>query len=93
MKNIDSDYLVIGCGAVSMAFVDTLMDEKPDATFAIIDRLHMPGGHWNHAYPFVRLHQPSALYGVATVPLGNDLSLIHISEPTDQRGSRMPSSA
>ena len=72
MKNIDSDYLVIGCGAVSMAFVDTLMDEKPDATFAIIDRLHMPGGHWNHAYPFVRLHQPSALYGVATVPLGND---------------------
>ena len=46
MKNIDSDYLVIGCGAVSMAFVDTLMDEKPDATFTIIDRLHMPGGHW-----------------------------------------------
>lgn len=72
MKNIDSDYLVIGCGAVSMAFVDTLMDEKPDATFTIIDRLHMPGGHWNHAYPFVRLHQPSALYGVAMVPLGND---------------------
>ena len=27
------------------------------------------------------------------VPAGGDLSLIHISEPRDQRGSRMPSSA
>ncbi len=23
-----------------------------------------PGGHWTRAYPFVRLHQPSAYYGV-----------------------------
>jgi len=72
MENLETDYLVIGSGAVSMAFVDTLMDEKPEATFVIVDRLHMPGGHWNHAYPFVRLHQPSALYGVCSTPVGSD---------------------
>jgi cation diffusion facilitator CzcD-associated flavoprotein CzcO len=30
----------------------------------MVDRRHRPGGHWNDAYPFVRLHQPSAFYGV-----------------------------
>jgi len=28
------------------------------------------GGHWLHAYPFVRLHSPSAYYGVSSLPLG-----------------------
>jgi hypothetical protein len=36
----------------------------------IVDRHHGPGGHWNDAYPFVRLHQPSAYYGVNSKPLG-----------------------
>lgn len=72
MKQLETDYLVIGSGAMGMAFVDTLMDEMPDAAFIIVDRLHSPGGHWNHAYPFVRLHQPSALYGVPSMPLGTD---------------------
>ena len=31
--------------------------------------------------------------GLFCNPLGHGLSLIHISEPTNQRGSRMPSSA
>jgi hypothetical protein len=31
------------------------------------------GGHWLDAYPFVRLHMPSAYYGVASRPLGRDL--------------------
>ena len=30
----------------------------------MVDRNHRPGGHWNHAYSFVGLHQPSAFYGV-----------------------------
>lgn len=71
MSQFETDYLVIGSGATSMAFVDTMLEES-DATFLIIDRHHMPGGHWNDAYPFVRLHQPSALYGVASTDLGSD---------------------
>ncbi|MEM9131982.1 MAG: NAD(P)/FAD-dependent oxidoreductase [Actinomycetota bacterium] len=63
------DYLVIGSGATAMAFVDTMLTET-DATFAMVDRRHVPGGHWNDAYPYVRLHQPSQYYGVASRPLG-----------------------
>ena len=71
MKQIEADYLVIGTGAVGMTFVDTMLDET-DATFIMVDRHHMPGGHWNDAYPFVRLHQPSSFYGVASTNLGSD---------------------
>jgi len=72
MKQLEADYLVIGSGAVSLAFVDTMLEETETATFIIVDRHHMPGGHWNDAYPFVRLHQPSAFYGVASMDLGSD---------------------
>ena len=54
-----------------MAFVDTLLAAS-DAEVVIVDRRHRPGGHWLDAYPFVRLHQPSANYGVNSKPLGND---------------------
>ena len=60
---IDVDYLVIGAGAMGMAFIDTILTET-EATVALVDRYDRPGGHWNRAYPFVRLHQPSAFYGV-----------------------------
>lgn len=60
---IETDYLVVGAGATAMAFIDTLLSET-DAQIVVVDRQHRPGGHWNHAYPFVRLHQPSAFYGV-----------------------------
>ena len=67
----ETDYLVIGGGATAMAFVDTLLTEQPQATVTLVDRHHRPGGHWNDAYPFVRLHQPSAWYGVASLELGS----------------------
>lgn len=67
---IEADYLVIGGGAAAMAFVDTLIGEQPDANVVMVDRHHRPGGHWNDAYPFVRLHQPSNWYGVASRELG-----------------------
>lgn len=70
-ENISADYLVIGAGAMGMAFVDTLLTDTK-ATVAIIDHWHRPGGHWNTAYPFVRLHQPSAYYGVNSRPLGEN---------------------
>jgi hypothetical protein len=66
-----TDYLVIGAGAMGMAFTDVLMSES-EATVTIVDRYHQPGGHWNVAYPFVRLHQPSSFYGVNSRKLGNN---------------------
>ena len=47
---LEVDYLVIGAGAMGMAFVDTLLSET-DATVAIVDRYSQPGGHWTVAYP------------------------------------------
>lgn len=65
MTTIDIDDLIIGAGAVGMAFADTLLSET-EATMALVDRRHRPGGHWNDAYPFVRPHQPPSFYGVSS---------------------------
>ena len=51
-----------------MAFADSVITET-EATLVIVDRRDRPGGHWNDAYPFVRLHQPASYYGV--IPLGS----------------------
>jgi hypothetical protein len=72
MAEIETDYLVIGAGASGMAFTDALVDHDPEADVVLVDRRHRPGGHWLDAYPFVRLHQPSANYGVASRTLGHD---------------------
>lgn len=71
VEKIQADYLVVGAGAMGMAFTDTLVAET-DAHVVLVDRGHAPGGHWTRAYPFVRLHQPSAYYGVNSRPLGSD---------------------
>src|ERR1700712_2133394 len=68
---IEADYLVVGAGAMGMAFVDTVLTET-DATVLLVDDGPQPGGHWTTAYPFVRLHQPSAYYGVNSRDLGTD---------------------
>lgn len=68
---IETDYLVVGTGAAGMAFTDALLTHS-HATVTLVDRRHAPGGHWLDAYPFVRLHQPSAFYGVDSVVLGDD---------------------
>ncbi|EGD41673.1 hypothetical protein NBCG_04044 [Nocardioidaceae bacterium Broad-1] len=68
-RTVDVDYLVVGAGAMGMAFTDTLT-EHADARVALVDRRHGVGGHWLEAYPFVRLHQASAFYGVASTLLG-----------------------
>ncbi len=66
---VDADYLVVGAGAMGMAFVDALT-AAADVSVAIVDRRHGAGGHWLDAYGFVRLHQASAFYGVASTLLG-----------------------
>ncbi len=71
MRTIEADYLVVGAGAMGMAFTDTLITDS-EATVVLVDRAHQPGGHWTTAYPFVRLHQPSAYYGVNSRALGNN---------------------
>ena len=68
---LDTDYLVVGAGALGMAFVDALI-EHSDADVVMVERRHRPGGHWLDSYPFVQLHQPSRFYGVDSTPLGQD---------------------
>jgi hypothetical protein len=68
---IETDYLVVGAGALGMAFVDSLI-ESGDADVVMVDRRFRPGGHWLDSYPFVQLHQPSRFYGVNSTPLGQD---------------------
>jgi hypothetical protein len=71
VRTLDTDYLVVGSGAAGMAFVDALVADST-ADVVMVDRRHAPGGHWHDAYPFVRLHQPSAYYGVNSLPLGSE---------------------
>ena len=70
---ISTDYLVVGSGASGLAFADTLVAEGcPMLELTLVDRRPGPGGHWLDAYPFVRLHTPSAYYGVNSLLLGED---------------------
>ena len=66
---IEADYLVVGAGAAGMAFTDALT-RHAEVRVALVERRHGPGGHWLDAYPFVRLHQASSFYGVASTMLG-----------------------
>src|SRR5215471_999588 len=68
---LEADYLVVGAGALGMAFVDAMLD-RCDARIAMLDRRQRAGGHWVDAYPFVQLHQPSRYYGVSSTALGAD---------------------
>jgi len=68
---VEADYLVVGAGAMGMAFTDALIDHS-EARVSIVDRRPGPGGHWRADYPFVRLHQSSTFYGVASTLLGGD---------------------
>ncbi|MDO9457807.1 FAD/NAD(P)-binding protein [Nocardioides sp.] len=71
-RTVDVDYLVVGAGAAGMAFTDALIDHA-DVRVALVDRRAGVGGHWREAYPFVRLHQASTFYGVASTVLGGDV--------------------
>jgi hypothetical protein len=68
-RTLDADYLVVGAGASGMAFTDALFDHA-EVRVALVDRRGGVGGHWLGAYPFVRLHQSSTFYGVASRVLG-----------------------
>ena len=61
---METDYLVVGAGAMGMAFADTIIKEQPNSNITLVDQRSAPGGHWLDAYPYVRLHQPASFYGV-----------------------------
>ena len=61
---LKTDYLVVGAGAMGMAFADTIFKEQPNSTITLVDQKPAPGGHWLDSYPYVRLHQPASFYGV-----------------------------
>lgn len=69
-NEMETDYLIVGAGAMGMAFADVVFAEQPKARITLVDRRARPGGHWVDAYPFVRLHQPAAMYGVNSAQLG-----------------------
>ena len=69
-RSLKTDYLVVGAGAMGMAFTDALIDHA-DVHVTLVDRRHAAGGHWQDAYPFVQLHQASLFYGVASTVLGS----------------------
>ncbi len=70
-KSLEADYVIVGAGAAGMAFADSLLGDSAHSMI-IVDRRHQPGGHWVDSYPFIRLHGPSAHYGVNSRPLGED---------------------
>ena len=44
-SKLETDYLLVGAGALGMAFVDSLI-ERSDADVVMVERRHRPGGHW-----------------------------------------------
>jgi len=75
--HIITDYLVIGAGAAPLAFIDTLLQEMPAKKVILVDKKSAPGGHWNDDYDFVKLHQPSIVYGLSSKALeGSWMKLI-----------------
>jgi len=70
---LECDYLVVGAGARGLAFVDAMLERVKNAKgtvkIAIVDDRDEPGGQWNDAYRFAKLHRQSAHYGVSSKPL------------------------
>src|SRR3954463_4502368 len=87
--SLQTDYLVVGAGAMGMAFTDALIDHA-DVHVTLVDRRHTASGHWQDAYPFVQLHQASLFYGVASTVLGTGAVQDHGPEAGLQERARQP---
>ena len=61
-----------------MAFCDSLLrnhhSSSSSPSVVMVDNHKAPGGQWNDSYEFVRLHQPSDMYGVESTKLELDES-------------------
>src|SRR5262245_66069272 len=67
---------------MGLAFADELLTRTSSDHITLVDKRHAPGGHWNDAYSFVRLHQPSVFYGVES----KELAQYRIDETGPNRG-------
>ena len=67
---LTTDYLIVGAGALGLGFLEELILNSSNLQAVIVDKRDKPGGHWNDAYSFVRLHQPACTYGVNSRSLG-----------------------
>ena len=67
---LTTDYLIVGAGAFGLGFLEELILNSDNLEAVIVDKRDKPGGHWNDAYSFVRLHQPACTYGVNSRSLG-----------------------
>jgi hypothetical protein len=70
IETLETDYLIVGAGAMGMAFADEVLARDKNADIIMVDRHARAGGHWNDAYAYVKLHQPAAFYGVNSEDLG-----------------------
>ena len=69
----------------------TLQNTVPDTKIILIDKKGAPGGHWVDAYGYVRLHQPSIVYGIASKQLeGNWLKcmITNFTLPWNHRANK-----
>ena len=87
--SLKTDYLVVGAGAMGMAFTDALIDHA-DVHVTLVDDRQTAGGHWQDAYPFVQLHQASLFYGVASTVLGSSAVQQRGPEAGLQERARQP---
>ena len=71
-NTIKADYIIIGCGASGLNFVDVMLSETSNLTFVYVEKRALPGGHWVDSYDFIRLHMRSSLYGVPSTKLLED---------------------
>eukprot|EP00092_Neocalanus_flemingeri_P030778 GFUD01033429.1.p1 GENE.GFUD01033429.1~~GFUD01033429.1.p1 ORF type:complete len:486 (-),score=94.83 GFUD01033429.1:107-1420(-) len=56
---------------MGMSFLEELITSSEGIEAIIVDSRAAPGGHWNDAYSFVRLHQPAITYGLNSRTLGS----------------------
>ena len=45
VRALEVDYLVVGTGAMGMAFADELVSQSKDVSIILVDRRSKPGGH------------------------------------------------
>lgn len=67
------DYVVVGGGMTGCGIVAELLDFRPDASILLVDKLDRLGGHWNFAYPYVRLHNFTSYYTLFGYPMKDEI--------------------
>ena len=67
------DYVVVGGGMTGVGIVAELLDYRPDASILVMDKLDQLGGHWNFAYPYVRLHNFTSYYTLYGYPFKDEI--------------------